>query len=310
MYCTHSTLYRTTNMYDIKLMCALNFLQVSYFSTCACLSDKSKYPTFFRTIPSDYHQAKALAFLVKRFGWEWIGTLQSDNDYGRNGLSAFISEVKKLGVCIAFTGTVSRTNPQSKILEVVHLIKTSTVRVILAFVPEADLYPVMKEIVRQNITGIQWIASEAWVTAARPSTPEMFQSFAGTIGFSVRKMAIPKLRNFLTNISPYSNRGAAFVGSFWETLVGCKPFHHFSVSSRSPLCRGDETPDLTSVFFNVTQLRVSYNVYKAMYTIAHAIHQLIFCNQTSPQEKCLNVSQINPKLVSLFEIIFHFVQLT
>ncbi|XP_048121100.1 vomeronasal type-2 receptor 1-like [Alosa alosa] len=196
-----------------------NLPMVSYFSTCACLSDKSKYPTFFRTIPSDYHQAKALAFLVKRFGWEWIGTLQSDNDYGRNGLSAFITEVKKLGVCIAFTGTVLRTYPQSKILEVVEMIKMSTVRVILAFVPEGDLYPVMKEIVRQNITGLQWIASEAWITAARPSTPEMFTSFAGTIGFSVRKMAIPKLQNFLTNISLYSNPGAAFFGSFWETLV-------------------------------------------------------------------------------------------
>ncbi|KAL2095675.1 hypothetical protein ACEWY4_007823 [Coilia grayii] len=275
-----------------------NLPMVSYFSTCACLSDKSKYPTFFRTIPSDFHQAKALAFLVKRFGWEWIGTLQSDNDYGRNGLSAFMSEVKKLGVCIAFTGTVLRTYPQNKILEVVDMIKMSTVKVILAFVPEGDVYPVMEEIVRQNITGIQWIASEAWITAARPSTAEMFKSFGGTIGFSVRKMAIPKLQNFLTNISPYSNPGAAFVGRFWETLVGCKPFHHLSVSSNIPVCRGDETPDLTSVFFNVTQLRVSYNVYKAVYTIAHAIHRLIFCNWNSPREKCLNASQINPNLVT------------
>ncbi|XP_026142653.1 extracellular calcium-sensing receptor [Carassius auratus] len=192
---------------------------VSYFSTCACLSDRRKYPSFFRTIPSDYYQAKALACLVKRYGWTWIGALQSDNDYGKNGISAFTKEVEKMGVCIAFVGTILRTYPQNKIIEVVELIKQSTVKVILAFVPEGDLYPLMRETVRQNITGIQWIASEAWVTAARPSTPEMFKSFGGTVGFVVRKMTMPKLGSYLKNISPYFPSQSTFVSDFWETMV-------------------------------------------------------------------------------------------
>ncbi|XP_073671759.1 extracellular calcium-sensing receptor [Paramisgurnus dabryanus] len=250
---------------------------VSYFSTCECLSDRSKYPSFFRTIPSDYYQAKALASLVQRHGWTWIGALQSDNDYGRNGISAFTKEVEKEGVCIAFVGTILRTYPPSKINEVVELIKQSTVKVILAFVPEGDLYPLMKEVVRQNITGIQWIASEAWVTAARPSTPEMFKSFGGTVGFVVRKMAIPKLGPFLKNISPYSPSQSDFV-----------------------MCKGDEKLNYTDKFFDVTQLRVTYNVYQAVYAIAHAIHKLLFCktDQNNLIIQCLNISQITPKLVS------------
>ncbi|XP_062861012.1 extracellular calcium-sensing receptor [Trichomycterus rosablanca] len=259
---------------------------VSYFSTCACLSDKNKHSTFFRTIPSDYHQAKALAFLVRQFGWTWIGVLQSDNDYGRNGISAFTKEVEAHGVCIAFVGTILRTYPQNKILEVAKLIKQSTVRVILAFVPEGDLYPLMSEIVKQNITGIQWIASEAWITADRPSTPEMFRSFGGTIGFVVRKMAMPKLEPVLKDISPYHEGESSFVSDFWETLVGCKPPSALSgLINTTKVCSGEEKVNYTNKFFDVTQLRVAYNVYQAIYAIAHAIHQVMFCK--SPDSNVL-----------------------
>uniref|UniRef100_A0A8D3AF42 Olfactory receptor C family, n1 n=1 Tax=Scophthalmus maximus TaxID=52904 RepID=A0A8D3AF42_SCOMX len=235
---------------------------VSYFSTCACLSDRAKYPTFFRTIPSDYFQAKALAALVKRFGWQWIGAIQSDNDYGRNGILAFTEEVKKLGVCIAFVGTILRTHTMDKILDVVEMIKQSTVKVILAFIPEGDFYPLMKEVVKQNITGIQWIASEAWITAPRPSTPEIYKAFGGALGFVVQKMAIPNLKPFLTGISPHAT---------------------------NEMCTGNETLLYSQdMFFNVTQLRVSYNVYKAVYAIAHALHQLVFCQPAhQPAEKPL-----------------------
>uniref|UniRef100_A0A672PYT8 Extracellular calcium-sensing receptor-like n=1 Tax=Sinocyclocheilus grahami TaxID=75366 RepID=A0A672PYT8_SINGR len=298
----------TTPIPDNVIKAIYNF----YFSTCACLSDRRKYPSFFRTLPSDYYQAKALASLVKRYGWTWIGALQSDNDYGKNGISAFSKEVEKMGVCIAFVGTILRTYPQSKIIEVVELIKQSTVKVILAFVPEGDLYPLMRETVKQNITGIQWIASEAWVTAARPSTPEMFKSFGGTVGFVVRKMAMPKLGTYLKNISPYFPSQSTFVSDFWETMAGCKPclncepLPFANVTLNSQMCTGEEKLNYTDKFFDVTQVRVTYNVYQAVYAIAHAIHKLLFCqrDKNNVLRKCLNVSQITPKLVSKLRVNF------
>ncbi|XP_044210085.1 extracellular calcium-sensing receptor-like [Thunnus albacares] len=276
---------------------------VSYFSTCACLSNRAKYPTFFRTIPSDYFQAKALAALVKRFEWQWIGAIQSDNDYGRNGILAFTEEVKKLGVCVAFVGTIGRTYTMDKILNVVELIKQSTVKVILAFVPESDFYLLMKEVVKQNITGIQWIGSEAWITAPQASTPEIYQAFGGALGFVVKEMAIPNLKPFLTGISPYTDPHAAFVRDFWEIIVGCRPAlsGEHTGTEANEICTGNETlMNSQDVFFNVTQLRVSYNVYKAVYAIAHALHQLVFCQPVGEKtvSPCLNISEIQPKKVT------------
>ncbi|KAM9801664.1 extracellular calcium-sensing receptor-like [Neosynchiropus ocellatus] len=267
---------------------------VSYFSTCACLSDRTKYPTFFRTIPSDYFQAKALAALVKRFGWQWIGAIQSDDDYGRNGIQAFTEEVKNLGVCVAFVGTILRTYKTEKIQIVVDLIKQSNVKVILAFVPEGDFYPLMNEVVKQNITGIQWIASEAWITASRPSTPQIYKAFGGSLGFVVQKMAIPNLQPFLTDVNPYTDASAAFVGDFWEIMAGCRPVPSPGVSA-TETCSGNETlVNPQHVFFNVTQLRVSYNVYKAVYAIAHALHRLVFCKVAGETEvrPCRSVADV------------------
>lgn len=205
-----------------------------------------------------------------------------------------------MGVCLAFIGTVLRTYPRNKILKVVETIKKSDVKVILAFVPEGDLYPLMQEVVLQNISGIQWIASEAWITAARPSTPEMFQSFGGAIGYVTRKMAIPKLRDFLVNIRPTLDPEVGFVNDFWESVVGCDPHLKYG-ANESRACTGNETLDQSqNPFFNVTELRVTYNVHKAVYAIAHSLHELIFCKTQSPDVasgQCVNVSQIEPQQV-------------
>nr|XP_006011730.2 PREDICTED: extracellular calcium-sensing receptor-like [Latimeria chalumnae] len=277
---------------------------ISYFSTCACLSNKREFPTFLRTVPSDLYQAKALAQLVKQCGWTWIATIKGDNEYGTYGVQAFSEEVKKYGVCIAFSEAVLRTYPRERILHIVETIKKSTVKVILAFASEGDFYPLVKEVVSQNITGIQWIASEAWITAARPSTKENFNVLGGTIGFVSRKMEIPALKYHLLGLRPSLDYNKSFLNDFWESMFGCKlqmpkNFPYKTAGTRNASkCTGEENLEsLNHTFFDVTQLRVTYNVYKAVYSIAHGLHNLIFCENSEKFQDatiCVNISDIQP----------------
>ena len=56
--------------------CFYCLLQLSHSATCACLSNRQEYPTFFRTIPSDLYQSRALAKLVKHLDGPGLGPLE------------------------------------------------------------------------------------------------------------------------------------------------------------------------------------------------------------------------------------------
>lgn len=56
--------------------------------------------------------------------------------------------------------------------------------------------------VRENVTGIQWMASEAWSAAAVLQTPRLMPYLSGTLGVAIRRGEIPGLRDFLLQIQP------------------------------------------------------------------------------------------------------------
>ncbi|XP_075410078.1 G-protein coupled receptor family C group 6 member A isoform X3 [Tenrec ecaudatus] len=76
--------------------------QVSYESTAEILSDKVRFPSFLRTVPSDFYQTKAIAHLIQKSGWNWIGMITTDDDYGRLALNTFTVQAAANNVCIAF----------------------------------------------------------------------------------------------------------------------------------------------------------------------------------------------------------------
>lgn len=49
--------------------------QISYASTSAKLSDKSRYDFFARTVPPDFYQAKAMAEILRFFNWTYVSTV-------------------------------------------------------------------------------------------------------------------------------------------------------------------------------------------------------------------------------------------
>ncbi|XP_041850815.1 extracellular calcium-sensing receptor-like isoform X1 [Melanotaenia boesemani] len=260
---------------------------VSYFATCSCLSDRQKFPSFFRTIPSDAFQVRAMIQILKHFGWTWAGLLISDDDYGLNAARSFQTDLSLSGAgCLAYLEVLPWEKDTTELKRIVDVMKKSTARVVIVFAHENQIINFMEEVVRQNMTGLQWMASEAWTASAVLQTPHLMPYLGGTLGIAIRQGEIPGLKDFLLQTRPdllhnnsYEN---SIVNQFWEFTFQCRfaPPSLDWVEAGGTLCTGEE--DLEAVeteFLDVSNLRADYNVYKAVYALAYALNDVLRCEQ-------------------------------
>ncbi|KAK2912396.1 hypothetical protein Q8A73_006509 [Channa argus] len=275
-----------------RVIGSFNIPQVSHFSTCACLSNKQQYPSFFRTIPSDQFQANALAKLVKQFGWTWIGAVRSESDYGNNGMASFLATAHKEGICVEYSESFNRYHPRSRIQRVADVIRRSTAVVVVAFVSFGDMKTLLEELSREPSPPRQWIGSEAWVTH-----PDMlkFTFCAGAIGFGIPRSVIPGLRDFLLDLPPIKVASSPILTEFWEDAFNCSL--DFDGATDKRLCDGTEDiQKLQSPYTDTSQLRITNMVYKAVYAVAHAIHNAV-CQETNSTTQCDKLSRTESKQI-------------
>ncbi|KAK2879580.1 hypothetical protein Q8A73_023392 [Channa argus] len=256
---------------------------ISYASSSRLLSNKNQYKSFMRTIPTDDYQATAMADIIEYFQWNWVIAVASDDDYGRPGIEKFEKEMEERDICIHLNELISQYFEDHEIQALVDRIENSTAKVIVVFASGPDVEPLIKEMVRRNITDRIWLASEAWASSSLIAKPEYLDVVAGTIGFALKAGRIPGFREFLQQVQPRKDSHNEFVREFWEETFNCyledSPMLKESGStSLRPLCTGEE--DITSVetpYLDYTHLRIAYNVYVAVYSIAQALQDILTC---------------------------------
>ncbi|XP_039642771.1 extracellular calcium-sensing receptor-like [Perca fluviatilis] len=279
----HAVIGETTSTSTIgiaRTMGPFHIPVISHSATCACLSNRRDYPSFFRTIPSDFHQSKALAKLVKYFGWTWVGAIRTNSDYGNGGMATFLEAAEREGVCVEYSVAIYRTDPRKWFLEVVDMIKKSTSKVIVAFADGTDLDILFKELHAQNVTGLQWVGSEGWITYRYIASPVNYAVVQGAVGFAALNAHIPGLQEFLANSRPSTTPGDQGLVELWETVFGCTltPQAETQAQVSVAACTGKESLwNTNSRFTDVSDAGLLNNVYKATYAVAHALDMLFTC---------------------------------
>ncbi|XP_041656793.1 extracellular calcium-sensing receptor-like [Cheilinus undulatus] len=282
---------------DINIILSpLSIPQVSHLSTCACLSDKRLYPTFFRTVPSDRFQIIALVQLMKYFNWRWVGVIYSVGLYAETGVAELTKEAKKEGICVEYTLPFSKTSTK-RLTDIVDSLRTSSSKVVLLFMSFYYTKLFLSKMENYNISGKQWLGSESWIMQEQLASVERKNILQGAMGFALPEASIPGLGDFLLSLKPSDEPNSTMIKAFWEKFFDCS----FSPSNGSTLCTGSE--DLRTVhsdYTDVAQFRPENNVYKAVYLVAYALHALLQCtNGSNPTtgKPCVNKNGVEPKLV-------------
>uniref|UniRef100_A0A8C4TMI3 Extracellular calcium-sensing receptor-like n=1 Tax=Erpetoichthys calabaricus TaxID=27687 RepID=A0A8C4TMI3_ERPCA len=248
---------------------------VTFLSSCACLSDRIKYPTLFRTVPSDYYQTRAMAQLLKHFGWNWVGTVRSDNDYGNDGIAGFAQAAQEEGICIEYSAVISSVMTRQKYIKIIRLIKESSAKVVVAYVNSVPMKTFIDELVLENATGLQWVGIPGWVTKRLPAKEEYYKIMGGTIGMAYTNAVIPGLRDYLLNIHPFWNPEDSYLKELWEVIFNCNLNSKDIIKNK---CTGTENlRDIKTEYNDENEFRVPSGVYKALYAVAHALHNLYNC---------------------------------
>uniref|UniRef100_H3AJD4 G-protein coupled receptors family 3 profile domain-containing protein n=1 Tax=Latimeria chalumnae TaxID=7897 RepID=H3AJD4_LATCH len=268
-----------------RLLGLYSYPQISYGSSVALLSDKREFPSFFRTIPNDNFQSLGLARLVMSFGWTWVGLLAEDNEYGQQGIQILKQEIITAGGCISFFENIPVFYSKEIISKIVIVIKNSKANAIVVFSNEPNLIPLLEEVTNQNITGKVWIASEGWSLSSVFFRKKFLRTLSGSIGIMTHKGEIPGFQEFLYNVHPSTYPNDIFIEEFWENAFDCKWHDRKSsgtitieFNNGTKLCTGKEKlKELNNTFTDASSLRITYNVYNAVYSAAHAIHDLYSC---------------------------------
>ncbi|XP_037335321.2 taste receptor type 1 member 1 [Pungitius pungitius] len=252
--------------------------QISYEASTEMLSNKQIYPAFFRTIPSDKNQVTAMIHLLVRFNWTWVALLGSDNDYGLQGMESLFQQAPLHGICIAYQGVIPvyKDNTVRTLRNIVESIQTANVHTIVVFASKSIAKDFFMFVIDQNMTGKVWIGTEDWSASSLISKIPGIHTIGTVLGVSLKFGSISGFEVFEKKVVKASMQRNETQKVFNVTM-----------SPDNDCLNSQDLYSLASNTFSMEKYDItsSFNVYKAVYAVAHALHQGLGCDSGECQKK-------------------------
>ncbi|KAL1776478.1 taste receptor type 1 member 1 [Sigmodon hispidus] len=240
---------------------------ISYEASSVMLSTKRQYPSFLRTIPSDKYQVEVMVLLLQSFGWVWISLIGSYGDYGQLGVRALEELATAQGICIAFKDIVpfSAQVGDLGMQQMMHRLAQARTTVIVVFSNRHLARVFFRSVVLANLTGKVWIASEDWSISTYITEVPGIQDIGTVLGVAIKQRLVPGLKEFEESyIKAVKDAPRPCPeGSWCSSNQLCTECHAFTTHSMPML--------------GAFSMSAAYNVYKAVYAVAHGLHQLLGC---------------------------------
>ena len=166
-----------------------------------------------RTIPNDEYQTAAMVSLLSSYGWNWVGIVITDGEYGRSALNHFVSQASEKGICVAFRSilpeSVSSREMGSAIMQAAKTIrKNPKVQVIVSFAKPTHMMNLYKEIKNQMLRAGHsldsmrrvWVASDSWSSSSAVKGNLTLEDIGHVVGFTFKSGNLSSFYRYLAKL--------------------------------------------------------------------------------------------------------------
>ncbi|XP_026578251.1 vomeronasal type-2 receptor 26-like [Pseudonaja textilis] len=232
--------------------------------------------------PRSSKQMASIFSIFKVSQWNWVGLVASKGDSGEHFISYLIPLLEEKEICLAFPEIFSSDLPAIDILGIRLVFKILLeVEGIILFGDSSTISLVVftllrfgKSILLQKV----WIIPSHWDLSVVGSQDvlQFRKYFHGALHFKDHTRDVPKFSHFLLSLNPLNPEGDDFLPLWWENIFKCKiPQPGLILPKRAKPCTGKENlQDLPSYVFETSMTGESYNVYNAVYAVAHTLHAM------------------------------------
>ncbi|XP_005415073.1 PREDICTED: vomeronasal type-2 receptor 116-like [Chinchilla lanigera] len=258
------------------------FPQVNFGSFDPTLTDSGQYPSLYQVAPKDTYLALGVVSLMLHFRWTWVGLLITEGQKGLQFLSDVRAEMDRNRVCVAFLKMVS-TVAMSYLSAIqkhdVLTADTSSVNVVVIYYDTDSTHDVNYNIVQNLATWKVWVTNSQW-HAGLDGRNFIHDPFHGTLVLAHHHKEIPGFKNFVKEVTPLKYPEDTYLFMYWSKNFGCS-------FSESDCALKNCTPNASLAWlppnrFDTAMSDRSYNIYNAVYAVAHALHVMLFEVQRPP----------------------------
>ncbi len=195
--------------------------QVSYASSSAILSNRDRYGFFYRTIPPDNLQARAMIDILLRFNWTYVSTIYSRNPYGEPGIDEFQRLANKDGICIDLNEGIEENYSPSQYDDLVRRLTVSQANVVVIFASQDIAEEILTRLSNTtNATRFQFIASDAWARSINV-VHQANETAAGLFGIVPLTEHVNEFEEYFSSLTIESNQRNPWFSEFYKAFANC-----------------------------------------------------------------------------------------
>ncbi|XP_029140243.1 vomeronasal type-2 receptor 26-like [Protobothrops mucrosquamatus] len=250
------------------------------------MSDQSESFSFYHMVPDENMIYQGLLQLFAHFKWTWVGILVREDDDGRFVRMAF-STFPLQGICIAFFKRMRPFYISTLFKELEWLVETfyvsmnSKANAIIVYEKTLMLLRLLLHLPKMEELSME-SKGKVWIMPSQMDLASVFyqrtwdiQDIHGALSFSAHSNEIPGFQHFVLARDHFSSKEDGFIKDVWVHAFDCSFPSPLVNNKDSDICTlREKLENVPGAFFEMSMTGHSYNIYNAVYAVAHAVHDM------------------------------------